>query len=161
MIENENMSCNIFICPSSGGMYPAQYGILRLLLSAGIKPDKCFGTSGGALALALASAANWKPSDMTRIASELSDSLVFQSWWPTLFNFLPSVVPGYKRGSMMNRSGEAIEFFKRLFKSVPIDVEMWIGAYNVNTSRQHFFLNKKTDLDFMAIKVLNIQRFGV
>jgi hypothetical protein len=57
----------------------------------------------------------------------------------------------------MDRSQNAIEFFKHLFSSVPTDVEMWIGTYNVDRSRQHFFLNKKTDLDFMGI---NFQHFA-
>lgn len=145
------MGENIFVCSSSGGGYAVQYGLLALLSDAGIKPNICFGTSGGALALYLASAANWSSSEMIKIASELSDSLVFRSWMPTMLNFLPSVIAGYKRGSINDRSREAEDFFLRHFANIPTDVEIWTGTYNVNTSRAHFFLNRNTDLNFTKI----------
>ncbi len=148
---------NIFVCPSSGGGYPAQFGLLRLLLSAGIKPDKCIGTSGGALSIYLAAAAKWNPDEMTKIASHLHDGLVFESWYPWIINFLPNPIAGYKRGSLNNRSQNAHKFFSSYFQEVPSDVEIWTGTYNVKTSKSHFFINTNTKLPFMDI---NYQQFS-
>lgn len=139
-------SKHTFVFPISGGAFPCQIGILRLLLEAGIKPDICMGTSGGNLTAYLGLASEWNPYRLQEICFDINSKIFFKSWIADpLSSFLPSYAGCLNRSSMFDTNPEASKFFMNCFDNSESRIkstEMWTGVFNGTKDKHGLFLNR-------------------
>lgn len=131
----------IVVAPISGGFFPDQLAMYRVLCKEGFKPRLIAGSSGGNISSYLCMAANWEVQRIEELVSELDQSYFVSPWYT---GYIPGVstITGYMSGSLYKSSIKSIDLFKKYFlhKSVK-DTEIWVAAVNEMTSSCSLFCN--------------------
>lgn len=138
----------IYVIPVSGGAFPVQIGIIKLLAKAtknpqtqkGLRPDLVLSSSGGNVAAYIAMMSDWNDIGISRNCNLIDSSLFGESWTPSFF---PTwlVFPLTKS---IFRNGQGVRnLFEYIFTPKSIQTtEIWTGAYNTVDQRATMFCNK-------------------
>lgn len=125
--------------PVSGNGFISQLSILSLL---GKDRGIILASSGGNLSCFIALACDYNPYGMERILRYMDSSLYLKSWWPGVFSWLPSIYPGFFRGSFYDSGDGVNQFFRKIFSPKTISSqEIWIGTTDCSTGRSQLFCN--------------------
>lgn len=135
----------VYCLPVSGGALVAQLALLKELLSSeqNLSPDLVLASSGGNVSAYIAMAANWNPTAIDRISSQIESQMLVMNWWPKHLDFLPTALIGVFSGSIYRQGYGVSKLYENLFscKSI-LDTEIWTGTYHKNNNREKFFCNK-------------------
>ena len=151
----------IYVAPVSGGSFPIQLAYLCELYEAtkmykkklkgyeDYAPNLVFASSGGNVASYIGLAADWSPSGIEWIASNLESEIFVTSW----SRYLPSILVAPFTGSVF-RPGYGTQYiFKSIFTDVSIQrSEIWTGVYDPTRDKGKFFCNKGEDNAIIKLK---------
>lgn len=133
----------VLCLPVSGGGFPVQLGIMRVLCQAGYRPKVTLGASGGNVVAYVCSAADWYPSGIERIAAQLSSDVFFDSWVPQP---VLGGLWGFFEGSLYRHGTGVRDLLATYFTDNTIGRdEIWTGTYNAVRRRACFFCNRPKD----------------
>jgi hypothetical protein len=144
----------IYVAPVSGGSFPIQLAFLSEIYEATklyrkkmdgynkYAPDLVFSSSGGNVAAYIGLAADWSPSGIEWISSNLNSEMFVTSW----VKYIPSFLLAPFTGSVY-RPGYGIKYiFKSIFTDISIQrTEIWTGVYDPIKDKGKFFCNKRVD----------------
>lgn len=127
----------------SGGHFPYQLTALIKLCCNKYRPMISIGGSGGAVSIYCASAANWNPSGIERVASSLNNTIFIDEWATFMHGLVPGYMSSYFRGSMYKSSDKSHTLLNTYFTRESImDDEIWLAASNEGTGNVALFCNK-------------------
>jgi hypothetical protein len=136
----------ILIGTISGGNFPKQLEMLKLLTEMNIKPMLSLGSSGGNVCMYLGMAGSMTPNGIEVVARSLRPEFFIKPWFPWLNNVAPqavSLLTAYFKGSVYKSSEDGIELFNNFFSPESIvSMEVWVGAVNEKTGSICLFCNK-------------------
>jgi len=139
------------VLPVSGGSFPVQLAILCQLFDINYHPDITLGSSGGNVCSYVSLAGNWTSYGVIRISKMINSNMFVSSWMPPDFDFLPSRILGYFRGSFYDSGSGTNSFFTNFFtKQTVMRDEIWTGTVNRKLQKSQLFCNtsqEKSKLD--------------
>lgn len=137
----------VLVAPVSGGSFPHQLAALRLLSEMGYRPPLALGSSGGQLSIYLVMAAHWEPNAINRVVRSLNSKHMVRSWFPSIMNFMPSVIAGIFTGAAYRTSDDVYTMFEAYFTPETIvETEVWNGAINRDTGAVRLFCNRPLEM---------------
>lgn len=133
------MQKRITVLPVSGGSFPAQIAMMRLLINAEApRPHLMMGTSGGNVVGYLAMASNFDADRLLELACSLEGHMFVEPWGGYL-----SKAQGFFKGSAYRASDKGMEMFKQLFKGGNCgDIEMWSSTTERSTGKVQLWCNR-------------------
>lgn len=130
------------VAPISGEHFVVQMCGLRYITQTSYKPQTAFTGSGGTIIIYAACAADWNPSRLDEVASNLSSNLFIKTKQEPFVQFIPSIISDIFSGAMYESSEKSTFFFKSYFNEANVsDVEIWVGAINQQTGKIGLFCN--------------------
>lgn len=140
----------VIALPASGGALPSQLAVLSTLPEIS---DIIFATSGGNLAAYIGMSTDFNIHGMELVLDCVTTDVFLNTWWPSPFEFMPSWVAGYKRGSYYRHGDRFYPTFNHLF--VPATVgrkEIWTGTTNCSNAKAQIFCNVSPDKAILKTK---------
>jgi hypothetical protein len=129
----------LFVLPISGGNFPSQIAMLRLLLEVDIKSNLYLATSGGNVATYLVHAAHWDVKNIEIVLKELQCNMFSRSW--SSF-FITNFFMSYFYGSLY-KNGKGCDKLLKTFltEEMMIEKEIWTGVYSEKKKSSQLFCN--------------------
>ena len=103
--------CNVMIAPISGEHFVVQMCTMRFVTQTPYEPDIVFAGSGGTVITYATCAADWDPSRLDEVASNLSSDLFIKSKQEPFVQFIPSIISNIFSGAMYESSDKSAFFF--------------------------------------------------
>jgi hypothetical protein len=151
----------IYVAPVSGGSFPLQLAYLSEIYEAtkiykkkikgysDYAPNLVFSSSGGNVASYIGLAADWSPSGIEWIASNLESEMFVTSW----VRYIPAFLIAPFTGSVFRPGYGTQAIFKSIFTEVSIQrTEIWTGVYDPIKDKGKFFCNKCEDDALIILK---------
>lgn len=134
----------LIAAPVSGGSFPKQLSIMKFLVKHfDYVPDIALGSSGGAVALYLLLAAEWKDYNIERIINCLDSDMMVENVAPSIMNLLPNKFIGMMMGCIYKMSNQVNEMFLQNFTYERIcKTEVWVAAVENETGYVDLFCNR-------------------
>lgn len=132
--------------PISGGSFPHQLAIMKILMGVDYRPTLILASSGGNIATYLTMASKWDLCGINRVVRSISSKLFVRSWLPNSLEWIPSWIPGIFMGSIYRPSQDAYSVFRSYFSPTDVkDIEVWVGAVNNKTGKLCLFGNRNEE----------------
>lgn len=138
---------DILIAPISGGSFGNQLHAGCILSGHNYDPDVVMGASGGAVAVTILAASDFKQRKILYNSSFCSSAMFIEKW----VEFIPPWVIGFFQGSLYKHSGRHSNLFEQIMPSKILkEKEIWILTYNINKTKSSLFCSSSCDTTLMS-----------
>lgn len=149
----------ITILPVSGGSFPSQLAMMKILLSIDFKCDIFLAASGGNVATYLCHAGHWTSGGINQVIGMMSTEMFVKPWNSfSVINLAMVYFQGslYKKG---NGCGELLHTF--LTPSLMGTKEIWTGTYNTSVHKPQIFCNRSLATTILPVASLDIESLQI
>jgi hypothetical protein len=124
----------------SGGTFPVQLAILRVLIEIDLSCEIYLAASGGNVATYLAHAGHWKTSSIQQVIGQLHNNMFVSKW----SSFLPiNFFSVYLQGSLYKNGSGCYKLLSTFLNSTLMaSKEIWSGTYNLSKQSAQLFCNR-------------------
>lgn len=149
----------IAILPVSGGSFPSQLAMMKVLWMVDFKCDIFLGASGGNVATYLCHAGHGTAAGLDQVINTLGSGMFVHPW-----NSFPPInlAMVYFHGSLYRKGSGCGELLDTFFTpSVMGTKEIWTGTYNTNLQKPQLFCNRSLATTILPVSSVDIESLQI